>query len=166
MASSRQSDLDAIVAYIQTLPAVSNKVPDPVYKVPIRQEVLPGAEKPIDPAVLKDKVERGFYLAAIGHCMECHTPREKGELDFAKTGAGGQQSPGPWGISVSSNITSSKTHGIGTWTDAEIKRAITQGVDRDDRKLRPPMGFSYYAQMKDTDLDDLIAWLRTAPPQE
>jgi mono/diheme cytochrome c family protein len=160
------SDLDAIVTYVQSLAPVSNKVPDPIYKIAIRQEVFPGAEKPIDPALLKDNVERGFYLASIGHCMECHTPREKGELDFDRTGAGGQGFPGPWGISVSSNITSSKTHGIGTWTDAEIKRAITHGVDKDGKQLSPPMGFSYYAQMKDSDLDDLIAWLRTAPPKE
>ncbi len=39
--------------------------------------------------------------------------------------------------------------GLGGWTDAEIKRAITQGVDKDGKKLDPPMGFSYYAHMKD-----------------
>jgi mono/diheme cytochrome c family protein len=160
------SDLDAIVAYTQSIRPVSNKVPAPVYLVPIRQEVLPGAEKPIDPAALSDKVQRGFYLATIGHCMECHTRREKGQLDFSKLGAGGQEFPGPWGISVSRNITSSKTRGIGTWTDAEIRRAITQGIDKDGNKLNPPMGFGYYAHMKDSDLDDLIAWLRTVPAQD
>src|SRR6185437_11402553 len=109
-----RSDLDAIVAYIQGVKLVSNKVPAPIYHIPIKQGVFPGAEKPIDPATLKDKVKRGFYLATIGHCMECHTPRVKGELDFSKMGAGGQEFPGPWGISVSRNITSSKTKGIGT----------------------------------------------------
>jgi mono/diheme cytochrome c family protein len=160
------SDLDAIVAYIQSVKPVSNKVPGPIYHVPMKQEVFPGAEKPIKQADLKDKVARGFYLATIGHCMECHTPREKGELDFAKMGAGGQQFPGPWGISVSRNITSSKTKGIGAWSDAEIKRAITQGIDKDGNKLNPPMGFSYYAHMTDFDIDDLIAWVRTVPPKE
>jgi len=160
------ADLDAIVAYIQSVKPVSNKVPAPIYHIPIKQEVFPGAEKPIDPAALKDKVKRGFYLATIGHCMECHTPRVKGELDFSKMGAGGQEFPGPWGISVSRNITSSKTKGIGTWTDAEVKRAITQGIDKDGKKLNPPMGFGYYAHMSDLDLDDLIAWVRTVPPKE
>jgi mono/diheme cytochrome c family protein len=160
------SDLDAIVAYTQSIKPVSNKVPAPIYLVPIRQRIFPGAEKPIDPAALSDKVQRGFYLATIGHCMECHTPREKGQLDLSKIGAGGQQFPGPWGISVSRNITSSKTRGIGTWTDAEIRRAITQGIDKDGNKLNPPMGFGYYAHMKDSDLDDLIAWLHTVPAQD
>ena len=98
--------------------------------------------------------------------MECHTPREKGQLVLSKMGAGGQQFPGPWGMSVSRNITPSKTKGIGAWTDAEIKRAITQGIDKDGKKLNGPMGFGYYAHMTDSDLDDVIAWVRTVPPQE
>jgi mono/diheme cytochrome c family protein len=161
------SDLDAIVMYIQSVKPVHNKVPDPIYKIAIKQEDVPWAKKPIDPAELTDKVKRGFYLATIGHCMECHTPREKGELDLQnRMGAGGQPFPGPWGVSVSRNITPSKTKGIGAWTDAEIKRAITQGIDKDGHKLNPPMGFQYYAHMTNDDLNDLIAWLRTVPPKE
>lgn len=160
------TDLDAIVMYIQSVKPVSNKVPTPIYHVPIKQEVIPWAQKPIDPAELTDKVKRGFYLATIGHCMECHTPRVRGDLDLSKMGAGGQQFPGPWGISVSRNITSSKSKGIGSWTDAEIRRAVTQGIDKDGKKLNPPMGFQYYAHMTNADLDDLIAWLRTVPAQD
>jgi mono/diheme cytochrome c family protein len=162
----RPNDLDAIVAYIQSVKPIRNKVPAPVYHVPLRQQVFPGAEKPIDPAALKDRVKRGFYLATIGHCMECHTPREKGQLDFSKMGTGGQKFPGPWGVSVSRNITSSKTAGIGGWTDAEIKRAIVQGIDKDGKKLNPPMGFQYYAHMTDADLNAVIAWVRTLPAKD
>jgi mono/diheme cytochrome c family protein len=36
------SDLDAIVTYIQSVKPVSNKVPDPIYKIAIKQEVFPG----------------------------------------------------------------------------------------------------------------------------
>ena len=54
-----------------------------------------------------------------------------GRARFRRTlGKGGQEFPGPWGVSASRNITSSKTKGIGAWTDAEIKRAITQGIAR------------------------------------
>jgi mono/diheme cytochrome c family protein len=160
------SDLDAVVAYVQSIKAVKNKVPDPIYKMPVKHQIFPGAEKPIKASDLNDKLARGFYLATIGHCMECHTPRVKGELDFAHEGAGGQEFPGPWGISVSRNITSSKTKGIGAWTDAEIKRAITRGIDKDGNKLDGPMGYSYYAHMTDADLDAVIAWLRTVPAKD
>jgi mono/diheme cytochrome c family protein len=142
-------------------------VPDPVYKMAVPHQIFPGAEKPMPPSGLADKVTRGFYLATIGHCMECHTPMVKGVQDFKNAmGAGGVEFPGPWGVSVSRNITSSKTKGIGGWTDAEVKRAITQGIDKDGNKLKGPMGFQYYAHMTDGDLDAVIAWLRTVPPRE
>jgi mono/diheme cytochrome c family protein len=161
-----RGDLDAIVAYTQTIKPVSNKVPAPIYKVPVKHQIFPGAEKPMNPAAFRDKIKYGFYLATIGHCMECHTPRVKGELDFSNIGAGGQEFPGPWGVSTSRNITPSKTKGIGTWTDAEIKRAITQGIDKDGNKLKGPMGFRYYSHMTDADLDAVIAWLHTVPSKE
>jgi mono/diheme cytochrome c family protein len=160
------SDLDAVVAYLQSLKPISNNVDGPDYKLPTKHLIFPGAEKPIDPADLNDKVKRGFYLATIGHCMECHTPRVRGELDFSNIGAGGQEFPGPWGVIKSANITSSKAKGLGDWTDADIKRAVTQGVDKDGKKLTGPMGFQYYAHMTDADLDAVIAWLRTVPPKE
>ncbi len=161
------SDLDAIVAYLQSIKPVSNKVPDPVYKMDVTHQIFPGAERPIDPADLNDKLKQGFYLATIGHCMECHTPMVKGVQDFQNAlGAGGREFPGPWGVSVSRNITSSKTKGIGEWTDAEIKRAISQGVDKDGNKLKGPMGYQYYAHMTDADLDAVITWVRTLPPKE
>ncbi len=161
------SDLDAIAAYLQSLKPLSNKVPDPIYKIAVPRQIFPGAEKPIDPADLNDKVKRGHYLATIGHCMECHTPLVRGVQDFKNSlGKGGREFPGPWGVSISRNITSSKAKGLGDWSDAEIKRAITQGIDKDGNKLKGPMGFQYYAHMTDADLDAVIAWLRTVPPNE
>jgi mono/diheme cytochrome c family protein len=160
-------DLDAIVVYLESVKPVSNKVPDPIYKMDVKRQIFPGAEKPIDPADLNDKVKRGFYLATIGHCMECHTPMVNGPVDFQNSlGKGGREFPGPWGVSVSRNITSSKTKGLGDWTDADIKRAIAQGIDKDGNKLKGPMGYQYYAHMTDGDLDAVVAWLRTVPPKE
>jgi hypothetical protein len=74
--------------------------------------------------------------------------------------------PGPWGTSVSRNITSSKAKGLGEWSDAEIKRAVTTGLSKDGSHLKPPMGFHYYAHMTDSDLADVIAYLRTVPAKE
>jgi hypothetical protein len=156
-----------VVAYLHSLKPVSNKVPDPIYKMPQGHPILPGAEKPYTEAMLTDKVKKGFYLATIAHCMECHTPFGERGRDFTnKLGAGGAEFPGPWGVSHSRNVTSSKTKGLGNWTDAEIKRAITQGISKDGGKLKPPMGFHYYSQMTAGDLDAVIAWLRTVPPLE
>jgi mono/diheme cytochrome c family protein len=162
-----EHDLDSVVAYLRTIKPIKNKVPDPIYKMPQVENVFPGGEKPYTEAMFKDHVKHGFYLATIGHCMECHTPMVRGKHDWAKDlGRGGFEFPGPWGVSVSRNITSSKSKGIGRWTDAEIKRVITTGVDKDGNHLKPPMGFGYYAHMTDGDIADIIAWLRTVPAKE
>jgi hypothetical protein len=98
--------------------------------------------------------------------MECHTPVGPGGRDFSKLGTGGFDFPGPWGKSTSRNITSSKTKGIGDWTDDEIKRAITQGISRDGSHLKPPMGFEFYKNLAAGDLDAIVAYLRTVPAKE
>src|SRR5690349_15395089 len=66
-------DLDAIVAYLRTIKPIKNKVPDPIYKMPQVRQIFPGSEKPYTEAMFTDHVKHGFYLATIGHCMECHT---------------------------------------------------------------------------------------------
>ena len=160
-------DLDAVVAYLRTLKPIANKVPDPIYKMQVPRQVFPGGEKPYTQAMMSDKLKKGFYLATIAHCMECHTPMGPRGREFAtKLGAGGFEFPGPWGVSVSRNITSSKEKGIGAWTDDEIKRAITQGIRKDGSKLKPPMGFHYYATVTPADLDAIVAYLRTVPAIE
>ena len=161
------SDLNAIVAYLRTLKPIANTVPDPIYKIALPHVIFPGAEKPFAQRDLNDKVKRGFYLVTIGHCMECHTPMTQAGIEYGNSlGKGGREFPGPWGISKSVNITSHRTAGIGAWSDAEIKRAITQGVSRDGRKMLPPMGYGYYAKMTEADLDAIVAYLRTVPAKE
>ena len=160
-------DLNAVVAYLRTIKPISNKVADPVYKMPQAEHVLPGGEQPYTEAMMSEKVKKGFYLATIAHCMECHTPMEKGMRQWdTRLGAGGFDFPGPWGVSTSRNITSSKTKGLGGWTDAEIKRAITTGVSKDGSHLKPPMGFHYYATLTPEDLVAVVAYLRTVPAKE
>lgn len=162
-----ESDMDAIVAYMRTIKPIKNTVPTPVYKIPLPHHAFPGAEKPYTEAMLGDKVKKGFYLVTIGHCMECHTPMGPRGREFAdKLGAGGFEFEGPWGKSVSRNITASKTKGIGEWSDAEIKRAITQGVRKDGSPLKPPMGYPHYAKMTADDLDAVVAYLRTVPAKD
>ena len=112
-------------------------------------------------------VSRGAYLAGpLGHCTECHTPmREGGHRDWSRLGAGGQRFPGPWGVSVARNITPHRDAGIGAWTDAQIVRAVTEGMSADGRRMFPPMGYAYYARMTPQDLADLVAYLRSLPPR-
>jgi mono/diheme cytochrome c family protein len=164
-------DLDAIVAYLRTIKPIRNEVPDPVYKTPVRRDSYPDAEAGFDQATLADPVRRGAYLVSIGHCMECHSAWSRGVSDFRNgLGRGGRVFPAREGSpdgssgSTAANITSHPTAGIGAWTDQEIGRAITDGIARDGRMLKPPMAYGYYAGLKPADLADIIAYLRTVPP--
>jgi mono/diheme cytochrome c family protein len=159
-------DIDAIAAYLRSVPAVSNKVQPPVYKAALHSESPPGADKPMSEDDLRDPVKRGFYLVTIAHCMECHTPVVNDRHDLQNLGKGGQEFKGPWGVVQSRNITSHKEKGIGALTDAEIKQAITHGIRKDGTPLKGPMGFAMYAKMTATDLDAIVTYLRTVPPKE
>ena len=107
-------------------------------------------------------IERAVELARSGAVQGIVTA----PIDKHALLAGGFDFPGPWGKSTSRNITSSKEKGIGGWTDAEIKRAITEGISRDGSRLKPPMGFEFYKNMTNDDLDAIVAYLRTVPPKE
>lgn len=161
-------DLDAIVAYLRTVTPIENSVPGPDYRAIIEAKPLPGAEKPILEAARNgDVVTEGFYLTTIGHCMECHTRWTDGHPDpIEGLGAGGREFPGPWGVSVASNITPDPEAGIGAWADTEVKRAITDGVTPDGSPLKPPMAYPYYHGMLDADVDAIVAYLRTIPARK
>lgn len=158
------SDLAAIVAYVRSVPAVSNRVPRTVYRIALPPSWGPAvAHVPDVPR--GDMVAWGRYLAGpLGHCLECHsTPTPQGATDLERgLGAGGMTFNGPWGTSVASNIT---PKGLQGYSDAQLKTVITTGVRPDGSRLKPPMGTAYYAHMSATDLDALVAYLRTLPPK-
>jgi mono/diheme cytochrome c family protein len=160
------SDLDAVVTYVRSVSAVSNKVASPIYKAALHADTPPGAERPMSAAEMRDPQKRGFYLATIAHCMECHTPQVNERLDFSNLGKGGREFLGPWGKVLSRNITSHKTAGLGAWSDQEVRTVITKGVRRDGTKLTGPMAFDLYATMTDADLSALVGYVRTIPALE
>ena len=157
-------DLQAIVAYLRAQPAVKNAVPKSVYRMPLPPNYGPPVASVKAPAKT-DQLRYGKYLADIGHCMECHTPRsQQGELVKAQWGAGGQVFKGPWGTSVSRNLTPHAT-GLKGWSEAAIAKAIRTGVDPKGKPYRPPMAFEFYAHIADDDMKALLAYLRSLPPK-
>ena len=159
-------DAAAIVAYIRALPPVAGRQPKSEYRIPLPTSYGPPVGKVMAPSS-DDQLGYGEYLVTIAHCLECHsTPGADGAPDLDNSfGAGGMEFPGPWGVSVSANITSDAESGIGSRTDAELKRMITTGVRPDGTKMLPPMPYGYYANISDSDLDSMIAYIRTLPPK-
>ena len=161
-------DLEAIAIYVKSAAPVRNEVQLPVYKSAMHAEPIPGAEKPMPEEAMSDPLKRGFYLATIAHCMECHSRRPGGTQDYKDwLGKGGHQMSGPFGTVTVSNITSHPKSGIGGWSDDDIKKALTQGIGRDGRAFKIPMARQgYFSKMTPDDLNALVAWVRTIPPQE
>ena len=158
------ADLAAIIAYLRAQPAVKNEVPKSSYNMPLPPSYGP-AIKAVKAPAMNNKVKYGEYLANIAHCMDCHTPRnDKGMLLHDKFGAGGMVFKGPWGESVSRNLTQHVT-GLKDWSDAQIAKAIREGVDRSGQHYKPPMGYDFYKTINDADMDALIAYLRALKPQ-
>jgi mono/diheme cytochrome c family protein len=163
------ADMQAIVAYLRSVPPVRNEVPASVYNIPLPPNWgAPVASVP-EPS-RDDQVAYGRYLAhTLGHCTDCHTPLVMGQHDFSRIGAGANIFPQPFGFpwaALAANITQHPELGIGRWTDDEIKRAITQGVSRDGRELLPFMGFGFYKNISDEDMNAIVAYLKTLPPAE
>ena len=118
-------------------------------------------------AVAQTTVERGGYLVnTVMTCNNCHTPMGPNGPQFDKALSGGLRFNEPPFDVTGSNLTPDPETGLGKWSDADIKRAITQGMRKDGSRLKPPMGYAYYARMTDGDLDAMIAYLRTVPAKE
>jgi len=81
-------------------------------------------------ALAQTPAERGHYLVnSILACGNCHTPKAvTGQPIAEKELSGGLVFTTPAFDATASNITRDRETGIGAWSDAEIKRAITEGV--------------------------------------
>jgi mono/diheme cytochrome c family protein len=157
------ADLAALVAYLRAQPPIRNAVPKSEYRIKLPPNYGPPVTKVTAPAK-SDTVKYGRYLVTIGHCMECHTPMDAQGLITSKLGSGGRLFKGPFGESLSRNLTPHES-GLKGWTDAQIARAIREGVSRDGSRLKPPMAFDWYKNIDGADMKALIAYLRTLTPQ-
>jgi hypothetical protein len=68
------------------------------------------------------------------------------------------------GVLHGKNITPDAETGIGTWTDDEILRAMTQGISKNGDTLFPIMPYPNYNRMAKDDLLSIIAYIRTLKP--
>ena len=160
------TDVEAIVTYLRQIPPIHNELPESTYRIPLPDSYGPPVDSVAD-VTPAPTAEYGAYLAGpLGHCIECHTPMVNGHPDFEhQLGAGGFELEGPWGISVSANITPHPTDGIAEYSDEELMQMVTTGVRPDGTQMLPPMGYGYYANIKPDDLKAIVAYLRSLPPK-
>ncbi|NBA93368.1 cytochrome c [Pseudomonas sp. R5(2019)] len=97
-------------------------------------------------------IQRGEYLARAGDCVACHS------LVGGETFAGGLKLPTPIGDIVATNISPSKTAGIGNYSLEQFSAAVRQGVRADGQRLYPAMPYTSYAKVTDADIAALYAY--------
>jgi len=169
-----RDDVLAIKAYLLSLPAVkqANRVNDLGF--PFNQRWAVGFW---NAAFFKDRRfaadtakpaewNSGAYLAtALGHCAECHTPRNAAfGLEHGKE-LSGEELQG-W---RAYNITPDPKYGIGAWSDAQIAQYLKTGFAAGHASAGGPMGeaVSHSLQYLDAaDVAALVAYLRSLPAHE
>ncbi len=116
---------------------------------------------------------RGEYLVtAVLACGDCHTtPQANGLPSFDPKDflGGGREFDVQLGAVTQKffapNLTSDPTTGIGKWTDAQIKNAISHGIDNQGNALFPIMPYIVFGTLNDDDLTSIVKFLRTLPPK-
>jgi mono/diheme cytochrome c family protein len=119
------------------------------------------------PALAQEAARRGEYLATIMDCGGCHTPGAlTGKPDMARFLGGsevGFQIPG-LGTFYPPNLTPDRATGLGTWSEAEIIKAVRTGTRPDGRVLAPVMPYHNYARLTDPDAQALAGYLKSLQP--
>lgn len=116
-----------------------------------------------------EMVKRGEYLAYhVCACMDCHAHRDwtkfSGPPIEGTDGIGGDvfgKEFGFPGTFYAKNIT---PYALKNWTDGEIIRAITCGVDKNNVAMFPVMPYHNFGTMDKEDVKSIVAFLRTLKP--
>jgi mono/diheme cytochrome c family protein len=119
------------------------------------------------PAVSQDRIQRGEYLATVMDCSGCHTTGALlGKPDPQRHLAGsnvGFHIP-QLGVFYPPNLTPDPETGLGTWTEADIIKAVRTGERPYGRVLAPVMPYHSYSRLNDADAQDLAAYLKSLKP--
>ena len=167
---ARPEDVRDLFAYLKTLVPVSGKVRDHDVPFPfnIRRNIaiwkwLFMDRKPFVPdAARSDRWNRGAYLVnSLGHCAECHSPRNfLGGIMTAQRFAGG---PNPEGEGWVPNITQK---GIGEWSETDIAYFLETGQLPDGDSVGGSMArvIRNTSQLSAEDRAAIAEYLKSLPP--
>jgi mono/diheme cytochrome c family protein len=167
------SDADALAikAYLFSIkpvhaPALKNTLAFPFNQRALMSmwSVLFNSDKRFEPHVDRSaEWNRGAYLVeALGHCGECHTPRN---LFFALNNRqkfGGAVQAG-W---RAYNITADRSSGVGAWSDADLTHYLSMGHADGRGTASGPMGEAVdesLSHLKPGDITAMVTYLRSVP---
>ena len=167
-------DLYSLLAYLDSLPPVKNKLPKTELDFPVNlmvksapQPVI-GAVSPVDKS---NPVKYGEHLVTVAGCINCHTQEERGEIIKGKEFAGGREFNYGKFMVRSANITPDPETGLGAWDEHRFLskfhgyKAMADGTpppaNQGNFTLMPWLAF---AKASDEDLCAIFAYLKTLRP--
>jgi mono/diheme cytochrome c family protein len=165
------ADALAIKAYLFSLRPVHATAPQNTLVFPFNQRrlmsiwaLLFNSDKRFEPRVERSaEWNRGAYVVeALGHCGECHTPRNlfqalNNRAKFTGTVQAGWRAY---------NITPDHTSGIGAWSDADIAHYLSLGHADGHGTATGPMGEAIdegLSHLTQGDITAVVAYLRSVP---
>jgi len=165
------ADALAIKAYLFSLQPVQAPAPADTLSFPFNQRYLMAfwsaffnPDKRFEPNTDRSADwNRGAYLVeAMGHCGECHTPRNLGmALNQRKKFAGTVQAG--W---RAYNITPDATAGVGAWSDQDLIEYLSSGHAHARGTASGPMGEAVdegLSHLTTGDVAAVVTYLRTVP---
>ena len=173
------ADLGAVIAYLRSdAPLVQSSESDPPapkYSFLAKALVKLGAFAPkfydIKPVVAppaSDQLAYGKYLATARYaCYRCHSASFETNDDFTPENSKGYFGGGnliedtEFKPTPSSNLTMSKVHGLGNWTEAQFAMAVRTGARPDGKMLSPSM--PRFGLLNDEETGAIWAYLQTVP---
>jgi len=166
-------DVEAVVAYMNSLPPVKNPLPrtEIMFPVSLLIKSAPQPAGSVPPPNRADRVKHGEYLATIAGCTDCHTPMDKGRPLPGKFLAGGQVFATTLGTVVTANITPDLETGIGKWSEEYFLKKFYDYKDYAlgaAPKLPGPEAFTLmpwlsFSRLPPEILSDIYSYLRTVP---
>ena len=120
----------------------------------------------LSPARLGDTtglVARGEYIVrSVAVCGHCHAADPQKNPDGPLSGGFAFKN---WRIGTvrAANLTSDIATGLGTWSEAEIVRAIRNGEDYEGDLLAPVMPYEWFHEMSDRDALAVARYLKSLP---
>lgn len=167
-AALSQQDVEALVAYLRTLPPAPSEPPPRELDFPLNLIVRTMPKQ----ATLRERSPRpgdadyGEYLTRIAGCRFCHSPED--DPEGAMAFAGGNEFRLPSGTVVSPNLTPHEINGIGGWTReafvARFRAFADEAPQVGPEEPNTVMPWTMYAGMTDEDLGAIYDYLRTVPP--
>jgi hypothetical protein len=161
-------DLQALIIFLRTLPAVENRVPEDHLLFPMNLLVrtLPGDAVPPSHAPAPDATrEYGRYLVDAAACAACHSPMHHGRELRGQEFSGGTIFPMGTCQVRSANLTPDPS-GLGAWTRAAFIERFQHGPEAQHLALgyATPMPWDAYQGMTASDLGAIYEYLHALPP--